>query len=292
MLRPNMWATKVLVLVALVFLTYPEVSMAQGQSLTLFSEVRGRLVNSEGKPQAGVRVSRYWQKTPEDEPVTSETTTDREGYFFFPAVTEQNRISRFLPGTPVIRQEITAFGATGSVTLWKTVKTNFDPNGELDGRPLILQCPIDIEPNGNGHFWGTCIEVATPFSNLAPLEMEELDLSWQWPAGRQVGVKLLVQLDLLEPTKRGLLGIGNSPSLAGSLPDPHELAGIVTHGPSEFQGNRVLLRIPGIETAGLTVGGIVALGLLGDGTTCVCIDPAPIVNDSERIEWLNNWSCE
>jgi len=90
MLRPNMWATKVLVLVALVFLTYPEVSMAQGQSLTLFSEVRGRLVNSEGKPQAGVRVSRYWQKTPEDEPVTSETTTDREGYFFFPAVTEQN----------------------------------------------------------------------------------------------------------------------------------------------------------------------------------------------------------
>lgn len=133
--------------------------MAFGKTITLFSEFNGRLVDGSGVPQADIQVVRSWRRNPEDAPTVDATVTDADGSFHFPAVTTTSFMASFLPGTPVIAQEISAQGPNGDVMLWKTVKTNFGDNGELDGRPLNLECRLDAEPDGEGPAWGTCREL-------------------------------------------------------------------------------------------------------------------------------------
>lgn len=134
--------------------------MAFGKTITFFSDMTGRLVDASGAPQPGVEVVRTWKRSPEDAPSVDRTHTDANGLFRFAAATGTSVMASFLPGTPVIKQEITAAGPHGPVTLWKAVKTNFDPNGELGGRRLDLVCRIDAEPDGNGPAWGTCREAS------------------------------------------------------------------------------------------------------------------------------------
>jgi hypothetical protein len=270
-----------------------EAGMAFDRTITFFSEVNGRLIDADGIPQGGIRIERSWRRSPDDDPVIDETITGPDGAFFFPASTGPRSMVGRLPGTPVIRQEITAFGPDGPVTLWKAVRTNTDPNGELDGRPLNLECRIGVEPDGEGPVWGTCREAPVPISASAESEPDEHVLAWQWPAGRSVETRLLVRLEKVDPVQRGLFGrIANSPSLTVSLPDPHVITGTVVHGPPAFQGQRVSLRAPGTETASLTVGEVAALGLIGEGHVCVCIVQAPDGTPGEQAEWLESWSCE
>jgi hypothetical protein len=282
----------VLLSVALFFVN-PEAGMAIDRTITFFSEVNGLLVDANGTPQGGIRIERSWQRSPEDEPTVDETVTSPNGTFSFPAATGRRSVVGRLPGTPVIRQEITAFGPDGPVTLWKAVKTNTDPNGELHGRPLNLECRIGVEPDGEGPVWGTCREAPVPISASAESEPEELVLAWQWPAGRPVETRLLVRLEKVDPVQRGLLGrIANSPSLTGSLPDPHVITGTVVYGPPAFQGHQVSLRAPGTEAVSLTVGEVAALGLIGEGRVCVCIVQAPDGTPGEQAVWIESWSCE
>jgi hypothetical protein len=280
-------------LVAALLLMNLEAGMASDRIITFFSEVYGRLLDADGVPQGGVRVERSWQRSPEDDPVIDETVTGPDGAFFFPATTRRRTVVGRLPGTPVIRQEITAFGPDGPVTLWKAVKTNLEPNGELDGRPLNLECRIGVEPDGEGSVWGTCRESAVPIPTTTESERDEHVLAWQWPAGRSIDIRLLVRIERVAAIRRGLFGrISNSPSLAGSLPDPHEILGTVTDGPPAFLGQRVSLRAPGAETIGLENGGFAAFGLLSGGDVCICIDSAPSVSNAERTAWLESWSCD
>jgi len=251
-----------------------ETSMALQNTITFFSEISGVLVDAEGAPQGGVRIVRSWKRTPEDVPMVDETVTSPNGTFSFPAATGRSRMAGLLPGTPVIRQEITAFGPNGPVTLWKTVKTNFDPNGELDGRPLNLECRIDRDPDGDGPVWGTCREAVGSFAPAVAGGDEELKLTWQWPAERLMETEILVRLEQVKPESRGFLGIRNSPSLGGSLPDPYELTGTVVHGPEAFREKLITLRVPEAEVKGLTAGGIAALGLIEEGRVCISITPA------------------
>lgn len=267
--------------------------MALGRTITYFSEVQGRLVDAEGTPQAGVHIRRSWRRSPEHSPIVDETVTDENGFFTFPAATRRNILARVLPGTPVIRQEMIAFGPEGLVVLWKAVKSNLDHNGELHGSPLDLICRIDEEPHGDGPAWGTCSEAegfpAIPVGSI-PTD-EEIRPTWEWPAGRSVQVALLVQIRRIEPARKGFLGIRHSPSLAGSLPDPHEILGTIVHGPAPFLGRDIFLRLPGTEAEDLTVGGIAALGLIENGGICVCIAAAPEGSLEEQQTWIENWAC-
>jgi hypothetical protein len=265
------WLISGLLVAALLFMNL-EVTMARDRTITFFSEVNGRLLDVDGVPQGGVRIERSWKRSPEDDPVIDDTVTSPSGTFFFPAATGPRSMFGRLPGTPVIRQEITAFGPDGPVTLWKTIKTNTDPNGELDGRPLNLECRIGVEPDGDGPVWGTCRELAVPIPTTTESERDEHVLAWQWPAGRSIDIRLLVRIERVAPIRRGLFGrIGNSPSLAGSLPDPHEILATVVSGPPAFQDHRVSLRAPGAETSGLIPGRVATLGIIEDGRVCICI---------------------
>jgi hypothetical protein len=251
-----------------------EAGMAFDRTIMFFSEVNGRLIDADGSPHGGIRIERSWRRSPDDDPVIDETITGPDGAFFFPAATGPRSMVGRLPGTPVIRQEITAFGPDGPVTLWKAVKTNLEPNGELDGRPLNLECRIGVEPDGEGPVWGTCRESAVPIPSPPVSGSSGHTLTWQWPAGRPVDLRLLVRIERVERVRRGLLArIENSPSLAGSIPDPHEIGGTVLHGPQALSGRHVRLRVPGAETSGLIVGRIASLGIVEDEGVCICVSP-------------------
>jgi len=164
-------------MVSVLLVANVEAGVALDAEITFFSESSGLLVDGGGNPQAGIRVVRSWKRTPEHEPMIDETVTSPSGAFSFPAATGTRPMAGRLPGTPVIRQEITAFGPGGPVTLGRAVKTNLDPNGELEGRPLNLECRIDVEPNGDGPVWGTCREVSGQFAAAAKAGGGALELT-------------------------------------------------------------------------------------------------------------------
>jgi hypothetical protein len=291
MMRQVRLGRNAFLMVSVLLVANVEAGVALDAEITFFSESSGLLVDGGGNPQAGIRVVRSWKRTPEDEPMIDETVTSPSGAFSFPAATGTRPMAGRLPGTPVIRQEITAFGPDGPVTLWKAVKTNLDPNGELEGRPLNLECRIDVEPNGDGPVWGTCREVSGQFAAAAKAGGGALELTWQWPAERSIETGLLVRVEAVRPTRRRFMGVRNSPSLAGSLPDPHDVVGTVIHGPDAFRGRRITLRVPGAEVTEITAGAIVALGLVEGGRVCVCVEPAPTGTITESVTWIETWAC-
>lgn len=133
-----------------------EAPKAMGKTATIFSEINATLVNAAGEPQSGVKIERWWRRTPEAEPESDTTTTAEDGSFHFPEITYKPGFMGRLPGTPAYKQRITAIGPDGEVKLWFHVKTSNDPNSELDGRPARLVCRIDREPDAEGPVFGTC----------------------------------------------------------------------------------------------------------------------------------------
>lgn len=130
--------------------------MAFGKTVTLFSEIHGRLVNADGTPQAGVTVKQWWSEERGDAGESTEAVTDAEGRFHFPAVERQRFWAAILPSTPAVKQKITVERPDKTLTLWQFVKTSHSPLSETGGRKLDLVCRIDAEEDGNGPAWGTC----------------------------------------------------------------------------------------------------------------------------------------
>ena len=120
---------------------------------------------------------------------------------------------------------------------------------------------------------------------------ERIVLKWEWPAGRQVGSRVLVKVKSIKPAARGLFGIGASPSMADALPDATELVAEVEAGPDALQGRQVSLRLPGIEAKKLIVGSYAALGLVGSDQICICVDQAPTAKNDDARHWISSWKC-
>ncbi|MEM6663832.1 MAG: DUF6795 domain-containing protein [Pseudomonadota bacterium] len=145
-----------LIPVAAVAFLVMEVPMASGKVVTLFSEINGTLVNGSGSPQSGIRIERWWRYGTEGDGESDMATTGQDGSFFFPAITQDSTWAGILPGTPSIKQRITAHGPNGDVKLWFAVKNSFDANSETGGAPANVICRIDQEPNADGPVFGTC----------------------------------------------------------------------------------------------------------------------------------------
>lgn len=131
--------------------------MALGKTYVLASAAEGRLVSGEdGAPVPGVTIRRSWTWGWTGRSGTDETVTDAEGRFRFGEVTGRSLTAGVVPHEPGVRQEYTALLPEGTLTILSLQKSNYDRDGELDGRPMRMRCRTDLEPDAGGLFWGTC----------------------------------------------------------------------------------------------------------------------------------------
>ena len=100
----------------------------------------------------------------------------------------------------------------------------------------------------------------------------DIDLNWEWPAKRSIEDRLLVKIDGVEKQGSGLFGIKKSPSLAGSLPDPYVVHGIIENGDDKLHGKSVMLVAPKLEIGDVSKGSYVVFGVV-NSTTCICVVP-------------------
>jgi hypothetical protein len=127
------------------------------KTFTLASQMEAVLTDGSGKPAPDVRITRRWTWDWNGKTGADDTRTDAQGRFSFPEVTASSGLTGLIPHAPGVGIEFVADLPGGPLTLLDLRKLNYDPDGELDGRPLRLKCRSDIEAEARGFFWGTCV---------------------------------------------------------------------------------------------------------------------------------------
>ena len=129
-------------------------AIAMGK-MCLFSEVQGTvLLNNQ--PVPGAVVEREFRWSWKDETGKDEITTGPSGEFKFPAIHRNSLLGSLMPHQPVIRQTILIRHGDQTYKAWMFDKLNYDENGELKGKPIVLSCRLETEPKRTGEVFGIC----------------------------------------------------------------------------------------------------------------------------------------
>lgn len=72
----------------------------------------------------------------------------------------------------------------------------------------------------------------------------DIELNWEWPAGRQIEQRILIKIDKMKEQGSGLFGIKTSPSFAASVPDPIVITGTVLNDDKLISGKSVSIIAP------------------------------------------------
>ncbi len=108
--------------------------------LCIFSAISG-VITLNGQPVANAKVIRTASKERDHQ---DETTTDENGHFAFPPMYERS-IAKYLPMEFVASQEIMVEYKNKSYKLWSGVKWKPEENAESRGKPLVVQCQLEID---------------------------------------------------------------------------------------------------------------------------------------------------
>jgi hypothetical protein len=112
------------------------------QQKTLFSEVKGKVLLN-GQPLAGLEIIQRFSWFGVDD-ASRTTTTDSSGFYSFPAILSAKKQPRKEKDI-FIWQTIETTYNEKEVVLWQTTKYNFQDNGELGGRPIVLNHELSQE---------------------------------------------------------------------------------------------------------------------------------------------------
>lgn len=123
--------------------------------MVLFSAVRGQVLLN-GKPVVGATVEREFDWAWKSEKGRDSTLTDAEGRFSLAPITRTSFLGGLLPHEPVVRQVISIDHAGKRYKAWATFKRDYEDNGELDGRPIVMTCRLEAEPQRRGEVFGLC----------------------------------------------------------------------------------------------------------------------------------------
>lgn len=140
----------------LVFVPIPGGAMSLFEPKCVFSKVEG-VVLEDGNPVQGAEVERYYKwGGGSNRPIINRVKTDEQGIFNFPATYEHSIIASIFPIQPSINQKIIIQYQSKSYEAYLFWKSNYQENGELDGKPLHLVCDLKNEPSRMGGFYGVC----------------------------------------------------------------------------------------------------------------------------------------
>jgi len=118
-----------------------------------------------------------------------------------------------------------------------------------------------------------------------------LELKWEWPAGRTGEIAALVKVQSIKPASKGFFGILASPSMANALPEATDVSFIFDAQGQPNAGQIATVRLPGVEARKLEVGSWAAFGLLESGRVCICVQAAPKISVEELRRWIVGWKC-
>jgi len=139
-------------MVAGVLLLIPTAGSCMAGKFVLFSAVTG-VVLDHGKPVPGAAIMRTWNWAWKESGGSDTTYTDAGGRFSLPEVTGSSFFGRFMPHEPYVTQGIVIKHGGHEYVAWRTVKRNYEPDGEL-GRPAHLTCRLEAEPVRGGKVFG------------------------------------------------------------------------------------------------------------------------------------------
>jgi hypothetical protein len=117
------------------------VSLFDFGKICLFSEVNGQvLLNGKPVKDAFITQIYYW----DHKPISKTSKVDEQGRFHLEPVFKRS-MSKYMPVEASILQEIIIKSEGVEYQGWRSVKRNFDENGELDGKDLNLVCELTNE---------------------------------------------------------------------------------------------------------------------------------------------------
>jgi hypothetical protein len=121
-----------------------------------------------------------------------------------------------------------------------------------------------------------------------------ISLGWEWRAKRALTQRVALRIDSVEKESGGLFGIGKSPSLGGSLPDPMRVRAsaiaVDRSGPVPA-GSALEFRIPKMALQGVAKGDLVAIGIIGNAAVCLTRAPSDVA-EPDLAGWLPDAPCE
>jgi hypothetical protein len=123
--------------------------------MCLFSEVKGKVLIN-GQPVQGAVVEREFRWAWKGEVGKDSVTTGRDGDFTLPAIYRSSLFGSMLPHEPMVRQTILIKNGAQTYKAWLFDKGNYDENGELNGKPIVLSCSLQNEPKQTGEVFGIC----------------------------------------------------------------------------------------------------------------------------------------
>ena len=133
-------------------------ALAWGMSMgkfCLFSAVEG-VVLERGQPVPGAQIERSYSWTWKKQQGTDQASTDAQGRFQFPAIQGSSFFRGFLPHEPMVEQTILIHHGGKTYKAWMFDKRNYEQNGELAGKPIVLSCSLETEPRHSGKVFGIC----------------------------------------------------------------------------------------------------------------------------------------
>ncbi len=124
-------------------------------TLCIFSPVEGKVVQ-HGQAVSGAVVEREFVWNWGKEQKVDQTTTDDGGRFKLPGIYRRSLMASLLPHQPSTLQSLVIRHAGKEYKAWGFHKLNYDENGELAGKPIVLLCALEREPTQQGEIYGIC----------------------------------------------------------------------------------------------------------------------------------------
>jgi hypothetical protein len=130
----------------------------QGEAMAkmvIFSAVQGKVLLN-GNAVKGAEIVRRYKWTWKREEAEDRTLTDEAGKFSMPSIERSSLLGSLLPHEPVIEQTITIRHQGRDYNAWMLDKRDYDLNGELQGKPIVMTCHLEAEPARHGKVFGIC----------------------------------------------------------------------------------------------------------------------------------------
>ncbi len=154
--RAIQWLLPLLVVLSFI-LIFNTKAHAMGK-MYLFSAVRGVVVH-EGKPIEGAVVEREYFWHWKDQRDKVQVKTNALGEFQFPEATGSSFLGSLLPHEPVVQQTIRIAYQGQTYMAWAFDRRDYEPNTELEGKPISLLCDLNHPPSHKGprdRVYGIC----------------------------------------------------------------------------------------------------------------------------------------